>query len=147
MEATSDQSITMSRIAGKFGKTLDGCRDEAKLTSDIMKGWEQVWDQDFDVDRREIGCAILCMFGKFSLLKDDNNVQQDSLADYLKSFDNDDALAAKSIDIYKVCEKENEHVDDDCSRAVKMFACFRTEAKKAGIAAYVDLIKDVMNES
>ncbi|XP_063626343.1 general odorant-binding protein 2-like [Cydia splendana] len=147
MEATSDKSITMSRVAGKFGKTLDGCRDEAKLTSDIMEGWEQAWDQDFDVDRREIGCAIICMSNKFSLLQDDNTVQHDSLADYLKSFDNGDALAATAADLYTDCEKENGHIDDDCSRTAKMFACFRIGAKKAGITPYVDLIKDVIEES
>ncbi|XP_063386150.1 general odorant-binding protein 2-like [Cydia fagiglandana] len=140
MEATSDKSITMSRVAGKFGKTLEGGRDEVRTVF-------QAWNQDFDVDRREIGCAIICMSNKFSLLQDDNHVQHDSLADYLKSFDNGDALAATAADLYKNCEEENGHIDDDCSRIAKLFACFKTEAKRAGIAPYVDLIKDVLNES
>ncbi|XP_063626336.1 general odorant-binding protein 2-like [Cydia splendana] len=147
MEATSEKSIAMSRVAGKFIKAMEGCRDEAKLTTDIMKRMEQTWDFDFDVDRREIGCAIICASNQFSILEDDNHVKYDSLTDYLKSIENGDVLAATATDLYTDCEKQNEHVDDDCSRAAKMFACFRTEAKKAGFVPYVDLIKDLLEES
>ncbi|XP_063366999.1 general odorant-binding protein 2-like [Cydia amplana] len=147
MDASSEKSIVMSRVAGKFGKTLEECRDEAKLTSDIIKGWEEVWNNDIDVDRREIGCAIICMSNKFSLLQDDNHVQHDTLSDYLKTLDNGDAVAATVADLYIDCQKKNGHIDDDCSRTAKMFACFRDEAKTVGITPYVDLIKDLIQES
>ncbi|XP_063386277.1 general odorant-binding protein 2-like [Cydia fagiglandana] len=146
MEAASDQSIAMSRIAGKFIKAMEGCRDEAKLTTDIIQGMEQTWDFDFDVDRREIGCAIICASNQFSILEDNNHVKYDSLTDYLKSIENGDVLAATATELYTECEKIND-VDDDCSRAAKMFACFRIEAKKAGFVPYVDLIKDLLEES
>ncbi|XP_063367000.1 general odorant-binding protein 2-like [Cydia amplana] len=147
MDASSDESIVMSRVTGKFGKTLEGCRDEAKLTSDTIKGWEEVWDYDIDVDRREIGWAIICMSHKFSLLQDDNHVQHDNLLDYLKTFDNGDAVAATVTNLFLDCQKKHGHINDDCSRTAKLLVCFREEAKTVGIAPYVDLVKDVIQES
>ncbi|XP_063373994.1 general odorant-binding protein 2-like [Cydia amplana] len=117
LKATSEKSIALSYVAARYGMTLESCRDEAHVTTDILPEWAQVWDHDFDANRREIGCAIVC-----------------------------DAIATTVTDLLGNCEKQNLQVTDDCSRTINTFVCFKAEAMKAGIAPYVALIKDVMNE-
>ncbi|XP_063625245.1 general odorant-binding protein 2-like, partial [Cydia splendana] len=90
MEATSEESIIMSRIAATIGKTFESCREETQLTPEIMKEWHQMWDYDFDVGaHREIGCTVIFMGHKNSLLDDDNTVHGDRMLDYIRTYEND----------------------------------------------------------
>ncbi|XP_061728674.1 general odorant-binding protein 2-like [Cydia pomonella] len=146
MEAASDHSITMSNVNAHYGKTLEMCREEAQISPEIMQEWHHIWDDDFEVVQREIGCAIICMSHKFSLLQDDNRMHHESMFDYIRSFDNGDVLSATVVELFHNCEKQYEDIEDDCSRVTKVMACFKVEAKKAGIAPEVAMIEAVLEK-
>nr|URZ86311.1 general odorant binding protein 3 [Grapholita funebrana] len=146
MEAASEQSITMSHVNAHYGKTLEMCREEANISREIMEEWHHIWDDNFEIIHREIGCVIICMSKKFTLLQDDNRMHHDSMHDYIKSFQNGDSLSATVVELIHNCEKQYEDIADDCSRITKVMACFKVEAKKAGIAPEVAQIEAVLEK-
>ena len=44
------------------------------------------------------------------------------------------------------CEKQYDTLTDDCDRVVKVAACFKVDAKAAGIAPEVAMIEAVMEK-
>nr|AHZ63796.1 odorant-binding protein 3 [Grapholita molesta] len=146
MEAASEQSITMSHVNAHFGKTLEMCREEANISREIMEEWHHVWDDNFEIVHREIGCVLICMSHKFSLLQDDHRMHHNSMHDYIRSFENGDNLSAMVVELFHGCEKQFEDIADDCSRVTKVMACFKVAAKEADIAPEVTLIEAVLEK-
>ncbi|XP_063365095.1 general odorant-binding protein 2-like [Cydia amplana] len=147
MEATSEESIIMSRITADIGKGFESCREETQLSPEIMKEWYQLWDYDFEVAvHREIGCTIICMGSKNLLLDNDNRVDGKIMLNYLRTFDNGGHLASKVAELYQNCDKQHKDIEDVCSRVIKSFACFKIDVKKAGIAPYAAMIEDMLEE-
>nr|AOG12862.1 general odorant binding protein [Eogystia hippophaecolus] len=136
----------MSHVTAHFGKSLDECREESGLSSEIMEEFKHFWSEDFEVVHRELGCAIICMSNKFSLLKDDTRMHHMNMDDYIKSFPKGDILSAKMVELIHNCEKQYDDIKDDCSRVVKVAACFKVDAKKEGIAPEVTMIEAVMEQ-
>ncbi|KAJ2948744.1 hypothetical protein O0L34_g8005 [Tuta absoluta] len=139
----SDAEV-MSHVTAHFGKALEECREESGLTTDVMDEFKHFWREDFEVVHRELGCAIICMSNKFSLLKEDTRIHHMNMGDYIKNFPNGEILAQKMVDLIHNCEKFYEDITDDCSRVVKVSACFKKDAKKEGIAPEVAMIEAVM---
>ncbi|XP_059047176.1 general odorant-binding protein 2-like [Achroia grisella] len=134
----------MSHVTAHYGKTLEECRQESGLTTEIMEEFKHFWSDNFEIVHRELGCAMICMSNKFSLLKEDTRIHHDNMNDYVKSFPNGDVLAAKMVELIHNCEKKYDDVEDDCTRVMKTAACFRNDARKEGIAPEVAMIEAVM---
>nr|QEI46781.1 general odorant-binding protein 2 [Galleria mellonella]QID58964.1 odorant-binding protein [Galleria mellonella] len=136
----------MSHVSAHFGKTLEECREESGLTAEIMEEFKHFWSDDFDIVHRELGCAIICMSNKFSLMKDDSRIHHVNMHDYVKSFPNGEVLAAKMVELIHNCEKKYDDIEDDCTRVMKSAACFKQDAKKEGIAPEVAMIEAVVEK-
>lgn len=115
---TRGDAEVMSHVTAHFGKSLEECREEVSLEStlcqqvflnylsqihkllqlyrcfqsgltvDIMEEFKHFWHEDFEVVHRELGCAIICMSNKYTLLDDDARLHHDNMEDYVKSFPN-----------------------------------------------------------
>lgn len=59
---------------------------QSGLSADVMEGFQHFWSEDFEVVHRELGCAIICMSNKFSLMQDDARMHHVNMHDYVKSF-------------------------------------------------------------
>nr|AII15785.1 general odorant-binding protein 2 [Sitotroga cerealella] len=136
----------MSHVTAHFGKALDECREESGLTPEIMEEFRHFWREDFEVVHRELGCAIICMSNKFSLLQEDTRIHHMNMHDYVKSFPNGEILSGKMVELLHNCEKMYDDLTDDCDRVVKVSACFKAGAQKAGIAPEVAMIEAVMEK-
>nr|AZB49389.1 general odorant-binding protein 2 [Heortia vitessoides] len=136
----------MSHVTAHFGKALEECRDESGLSPEVLEEFKHFWSEDFDVVHRELGCALICMSNKFSLLQDDTRIHHVNMHDYVKSFPNGEVLSARMVELLHNCEKKFDDVTDDCSRTVKVAACFKVDAKKEGIAPEVAMIEAVMEK-
>ncbi|XP_041984554.1 general odorant-binding protein 2-like [Aricia agestis] len=136
----------MSHVTAHFGKSLEECREESGLTKDVMEEFQHFWSENFEVVHRELGCAIICMSNKFSLMHDDARVHHVNMADYIKGFPNGEVLSDRMVQMIHNCEKQFEDIDDECSRVVKTAACFKEDCKKAGIAPEVAMIEAVLEQ-
>ncbi|XP_053614546.1 general odorant-binding protein 2-like isoform X1 [Plodia interpunctella] len=136
----------MSHVAAHFGKALEECREESGLTTEVMEEFKHFWSKDFEVVHRELGCAIICMSNKFSLLKDDSRIHHVNMNEYVKSFPNGEILSEKMVSLIHNCEKQYDDITDDCSRVVKVAACFKADATKEGIAPEVAMIEAVIEK-
>nr|AEZ52491.1 general odorant binding protein [Orthaga achatina] len=136
----------MSHVTAHFGKALEECRQESGLSTEIMEEFKHFWSEDFEVVHRELGCAIICMSNKFSLLQDDTRIHHVNMNDYVKNFPNGEILAQKMVDLIHNCEKQYDDITDECSRVVKVAACFKVDAKRDGIAPEVTMIEAVMEK-
>ncbi|XP_026739044.1 general odorant-binding protein 2 [Trichoplusia ni] len=136
----------MSHVTAHFGKALEECRDESGLSPEILEEFQHFWREDFEVVHRELGCAIICMSNKFSLLQDDSRMHHVNMHDYVKSFPNGHMLSETLVTLIHNCEKQYDSLTDDCDRVVKVAACFKVDAKKEGIAPEVAMIEAVMEK-
>ncbi|CAF4876364.1 general odorant-binding protein 2-like [Pieris napi] len=136
----------MSHVTAHFGKALDECREESGLTVDILEGFQNFWREDFDVVHRELGCALICMSNKFTLMQEDARMHHINMHDYIKSFPQGELLSTKMVDLMHNCEKQFDDIEDDCTRVVKVAACFKMDAKKEGIAPEVTMIEAVLEK-
>ncbi|CAK1584138.1 unnamed protein product [Parnassius mnemosyne] len=136
----------MSHAAAHFGRALEECRGESGLTKETMEEFKIFWSEDFEVVHRELGCALICMSNKFSLLQEDARMHHANMNDYILSFPEGDILNAKMVQMIHNCEKQYDDMEDDCARVVKIAACFKIAAKKAGIAAEVTMIEAVLEK-
>nr|AVJ51939.1 odorant binding protein 2 [Depressaria falkovitshi] len=136
----------MSHVTAHFGRTLEECREESGLTTDLMEEFKHFWREDFDVVHRELGCAIICMSGKFELMHDDAKMHHQNMHDYIKSFPKGEILSAKMVEMIHNCEKKFEDITDECDRVVKTAACFKVDAKAAGIAPEMTMIEAVLEK-
>nr|WQS23341.1 odorant-binding protein 27 [Diaphania glauculalis] len=136
----------MSHVTAHFGKALEECREESGLSTEILEEFKHFWNEDFEVVHRELGCAIICMSNKFSLLQDDTRIDHVNMNDYVKSFPNGEVLSAKMVELLHNCEKQYDSMTDDCDRTVKVAACFKIDAKKEGIAPELTMIEAVMEK-
>ncbi|CAB3259468.1 unnamed protein product [Arctia plantaginis] len=136
----------MSHVTAHFGKALEECREESGLSPEIMEEFKHFWSENFEIVHRELGCAIICMSNKFSLMQDDARMHHVNMDDYIKTFPNGEVLSAKMVDLIHNCEKQYDDMTDDCERVVKVAACFKTDAKKEGIAPEVTMIEAVMEK-
>ncbi|CAH0764663.1 unnamed protein product [Diatraea saccharalis] len=134
----------MSHVTAHFGKALDECREEAGLSTDVLDEFKNFWSEDFEVVHRELGCALICMSNKLSLLHDDTRVHRVNMLDYIKNFPNGEVLSEKMVTLIKNCEKQFDNIKDDCDRTVKVAACFKADAKKEGIAPEVAMVETVI---
>ncbi|XP_053614547.1 general odorant-binding protein 2-like isoform X2 [Plodia interpunctella] len=116
------------------------------LTTEVMEEFKHFWSKDFEVVHRELGCAIICMSNKFSLLKDDSRIHHVNMNEYVKSFPNGEILSEKMVSLIHNCEKQYDDITDDCSRVVKVAACFKADATKEGIAPEVAMIEAVIEK-
>ena len=131
----------MSHVTAHFGKTLEECREESGLSVDILDEFKHFWSDDFDVVHRELGCAIICMSNKFSLMDDDVRMHHVNMDEYIKGFPNGQVLAEKMVKLIHNCEKQFDTETDDCTRVVKVAACFKKDSRKEGIAPEVAMIE------
>nr|QRF70946.1 general odorant-binding protein [Semiothisa cinerearia] len=136
----------MSHVAAHFGKALNECREESGLSPNILEEFHHFWSEDFEVVHRELGCALICMSNKLTLLQDDVRMHHLNMHDYVKSFPKGDVLSAKLVELIHNCEKQYNEIPDDCDRVVKVAACFKDDAKKAGIAPEVAMIEAVLEQ-
>nr|ALJ93807.1 general odorant-binding protein 2 [Athetis dissimilis] len=136
----------MSHVTAHFGKALEECREESGLSAEILEEFQHFWREDFEVVHRELGCAIICMSNKFSLLKDDSRMHHVNMHDYVKGFPNGEVLSARLVELIHNCEKQYDSLPDDCDRVVKVAACFKVDSKAAGIAPEVAMIEAVMEQ-
>nr|QNS26338.1 general odorant binding protein 2 [Pieris rapae] len=136
----------MSHVTAHFGKALDECREESGLTADILEGFQNFWSEDFDVVHRELGCALICMSNKFTLMQEDARMHHVNMHDYINSFPQGELLSTKMVDLMHNCEKQFDDIEDDCTRVVKVAACFKVDAKKEGIAPEVTMIEAVLEK-
>ncbi|CAH2089072.1 unnamed protein product [Euphydryas editha] len=136
----------MSHVTAHFGKSLEECREESGLSPEVLEEFKNFWSEDFEVVHRELGCAIICMSNKFSLMQDDARMHHDNMHDYVKSFPQGDVLSEKMVQLIHSCEKVHDDIEDDCSRVVKVAACFKESCKKEGIAPEVAMIEAVMEK-
>nr|AFH02842.1 general odorant binding protein 2 [Grapholita molesta] len=136
----------MSLVTAHFGKALEQCREESQLSPEVLDEFHNFWREDFEVVHRELGCAIICMSNKFSLLQDDARMHHDNMHDYILSFPKGDVLSAKMVELIHNCEKQYDDISDDCSRVVKVAACFKVGATQAGIAPEVAMIEAVLEK-
>ncbi|XP_026490959.1 general odorant-binding protein 2-like [Vanessa tameamea] len=136
----------MSHVTAHFGKSLEECREESGLTAEVLEEFQHFWSEDFEVVHRELGCALICMSNKFSLMQDDARMHHVNMHDYVKSFPQGDLLSAKMVEMIHNCEKQYDDITDDCNRVVKVAACFKESCKKAGIAPEVAMIEAVMEQ-
>nr|ACJ07120.1 general odorant binding protein 2 [Chilo suppressalis] len=136
----------MSHVTAHFGKALDECREESGLSTEVLEEFKHFWSEDFEVVHRELGCALICMSNKLSLLHDDTRVHQVNMHDYVKSFPNGEALSEMMVKLIKNCERQYDNIKDDCDRTVKVAACFKADAKKEGVAPEITMIEAVMEK-
>nr|ACN29681.1 general odorant-binding protein 2 [Ectropis obliqua] len=136
----------MSHVTAHFGKALSECREESGLTPEVLEEFQHFWREDFEVVHRELGCAIICMSNKFSLLQEDSRIHHVNMHDYVKGFPNGQVLSAKMVELIHNCEQQYDDITDDCARVVKVAACFKRDAKKEGIAPEVTMIEAVMEK-
>ncbi|VVC97941.1 unnamed protein product [Leptidea sinapis] len=136
----------MSHVTAHFGKSLEECREESGLSPEVLEAFQHFWSEDFEVVHRELGCALICMSNKFSLMNDDATMHHVNMHDYIKGFPQGELLSEKMVGLIHNCEKQFDDVKDDCSRVVKVAACFKVDAKKAGIAPEVAMIEAVMEK-
>ncbi|XP_050352728.1 general odorant-binding protein 2-like [Nymphalis io] len=134
----------MSHVTAHFGKSLEECREESGLTAEVLEEFKHFWSEDFEVVHRELGCALICMSNKFSLMEDDARMHHVNMHDYVKSFPQGDLLSEKMVQLIHNCEKQYDDIKDDCDRVVKVAACFKKSCKKEGIAPEVAMIEAVM---
>ncbi|XP_072942964.1 uncharacterized protein [Epargyreus clarus] len=146
LEPALGDAEVMSHVTAHFGKALEECREESGLSADVMEGFQHFWSEDFEVVHRELGCAIICMSNKFSLMQDDARMHHVNMHDYVKSFPKGEILSAKMVELIHNCEKQFDDIEEDCSRVVKVAACFKRDAKKEGIAPEVTMIEAVMEK-
>nr|AGJ71277.1 general odorant-binding protein 2 [Dendrolimus tabulaeformis]AGJ83352.1 general odorant-binding protein 2 [Dendrolimus punctatus]ARO70497.1 General Odorant Binding Protein 2-2 [Dendrolimus punctatus] len=146
MEPVVGTAEVMSHVTAHFGKALQECRDESGLSPEILEEFQHFWSEDFEVVHRELGCAIICMSNKFSLLQEDTRMHHVNMHDYVKSFPNGQVLSEKLVQLIHNCEKQYDSITDDCERVVKVAACFKVDAKKEGIAPEVAMIEAVMEK-
>nr|AWT50455.1 odorant-binding protein 2 [Carposina sasakii] len=140
------QSESMGHVTAHFGKALAKCREELGLTPEILDEFQNFWREDFEVVHRELGCALICMSNNFELYNDDVRIHHDNMHDYIKSFPKGEELSPKMVELLHNCEKQFDDIVDDCDRVVKMAACFKRDAKAAGIAPEVAMIEAVMEK-
>ncbi|CAH0724111.1 unnamed protein product, partial [Brenthis ino] len=136
----------MSHVTAHFGKALEECREESGLSPEVLEQFQHFWSEDFEVVHRELGCALICMSNKFALMHDDARMHHVNMHDYVKSFPNGELLSEKMVNLIHNCEKVHDDVEDECSRVVKVAACFKESAKKEGIAPEVTMIEAVLEK-
>nr|AFD34181.1 general odorant binding protein 2 [Argyresthia conjugella] len=134
----------MSHVTAHFGKSLEECREESGLSEEVMEEFHHFWREDFEVVHRELGCAIICMSNKFQLMEEDARMHHENMHDYIKSFPEGEVLSSKMVALIHNCEKQFNDIEEDCSRVVKVAACFKRDAKRDGIAPEVTMIEAVM---
>ncbi|CAG4989288.1 unnamed protein product [Colias eurytheme] len=136
----------MSHVTAHFGKSLEECREESGLTPEILEAFQHFWSEDFEVVHRELGCALICMSNKFALMQEDARMHHMNMHDYVKGFPQGELLSTKMVELIHNCEKQYDQMEDDCSRVVKVAACFKVDAKKEGIAPEVTMIEAVLEK-
>ncbi|CAH2041928.1 unnamed protein product, partial [Iphiclides podalirius] len=146
IEPVRGTAEVLSHVTAHFGRSLEECREESGLTKEVMEEFKHFWSEDFEVVHRELGCALICMSNKFSLLQDDARMHHMNMHDYILSFPSGDVLSTKMVNMIHKCEQQYDGVVDDCSRVVKVAACFKKDAKKEGIAPEVTMIEAVLEK-
>nr|AXF48747.1 odorant-binding protein GOBP2 [Lobesia botrana] len=127
VERVAGTAEVMSHVTAHFGKALEQCREESQLSPEILEEFQHFWREDFEVVHRELGCAIICMSNKFSLLQDDARMHHENMHDYVKGFPQGDVLSAKMVELIHNCEKQFDDMTDECERVVKVAACFKVD--------------------
>lgn len=61
---------------------------QSGLSAEVLEEFKHFWNEDFEVVHRELGCAIICMSNKFSLMEEDSRMHHVNMHDYVKSFPN-----------------------------------------------------------
>ncbi|GBP25920.1 General odorant-binding protein 2 [Eumeta japonica] len=136
----------MSHVSVHFGKALQECREESGLTEEMMEEFHHFWREDFEVVHRELGCAIICMSTKLSLLDDNTRMHHDNMDEYVKSFPAGEVLSKRMVEMIHTCEKKYDDIADDCERVVKIAACFKADCQAAGIAPEMAMLEVVMEK-
>ncbi|XP_014368562.2 general odorant-binding protein 2 [Papilio machaon] len=138
----------MSHVTAHFGQTLEECREESGLTTDMMAAFAHYWSEDFGKATvpREFGCALICMSHKLSLLQHDVRLHRLNMDDYIRSFPNGDLLSKKMVDMIHECEQQHDTVDDDCERIVNVSLCFRSTAQREGIAPNLAMVEAALEQ-
>ncbi|KOB67260.1 General odorant binding protein 2, partial [Operophtera brumata] len=119
---------------------------QSGLSAEVLEEFQHFWREDFEVVHRELGCAIICMSNKFSLMQEDSRMHHVNMHDYVKSFPDGQVLSEKMVGLIHNCEKKYDDLEDDCDRVVKVAACFKRDAKRDGIAPEVTMIEAVMEK-
>lgn len=61
-----------------------------------MEEFKHFWHEDFEVVHRELGCAIICMSNKYTLMNDDARIHHENMDKYVKGFPNGKDLRVTS---------------------------------------------------
>ncbi|XP_026321046.1 general odorant-binding protein 2-like isoform X2 [Hyposmocoma kahamanoa] len=116
------------------------------LPMEVMEEFKQFWHEDFEVVHRELGCAIICMSNKYTLMKEDSRLHHDNMDAYVKSFPNGEILSKKMVELLHNCEKQYDDITDDCTRVVKSAACFKRACQDLNLAPEVAMVEAVMEQ-
>ncbi|CAG5020062.1 unnamed protein product [Parnassius apollo] len=146
LDPVTGTAEALSHATADFGMALEECRGESGLTKETMDEFKIFWSEDFEVVHRELGCALICMSNKLALMHDDARMHHTNMHDYILSFPEGELLSKKMVQMIHTCEKQYDDIEDDCSRVVKVAACFKVMAKEDGIAPEVTMIEAVLEK-
>lgn len=55
------------------------------LSEHVMQDFYNFWREEYDLVNTELGCAIMCMAGKFDLITEDSKLHHGNAHEFAKS--------------------------------------------------------------
>ncbi|XP_014368563.2 pheromone-binding protein [Papilio machaon] len=135
----SSQEIIQT-MSINYMKGLDTCKSELNLPDVVDIEFAQFWREDYIINNRLTGCAIVCLSSKLDLLEPDGSLHHGNAANFAKKHGADEAMAQQLIDILHQCEQQYPDKMDACLHALKVCNCFKTQIHKLNWAPDVELI-------
>ncbi|XP_048001779.1 general odorant-binding protein 2-like [Leguminivora glycinivorella] len=145
LEAASHHGVSQSRLLAAIGKSMDMCREESKLTTDMLQDWSKIWEKDFEVKHREFGCTLKCMAKNLAVLED-GAMHDGKLSGFMSNIHDDEDMTSKSTNLILNCHNQAADIDDECDRFAQTFRCYKAGLDTAGHTPYAELIRDLLNE-
>nr|AFG72999.1 pheromone-binding protein 1 [Cnaphalocrocis medinalis] len=135
----SSQDV-MKKVTVHFSKALETCKKELDLPDAINTDFFNFWKEDYELQNRLTGCALMCMSSKLDLVDPEGKLHHGNAHEYAKSHGADDSVAKQLVDLLHGCESSTAQSDDDCSRVLGIAKCFKAEIHKLKWAPDMEVV-------
>ncbi|KAL4704860.1 hypothetical protein ACJJTC_019438 [Scirpophaga incertulas] len=137
----SSQDV-MKSMTKNFLKAYEACAKEYTLPESTANELINFWKEDFSTTNRNVGCAILCLTSKLSLLDPEGKLHHGKAEDFAKQHGADGDTAKKLVEILHTCEKNEPVIEDHCTMALGIAMCFKKEMHNLKWAPDSELLFD-----
>ncbi|RVE52919.1 hypothetical protein evm_002396 [Chilo suppressalis] len=123
-----DQSKAMRTMSYSFSRKLYDCNKQWPIREDVVNDLRHFWRLDYQLSKRAIGCAIICMATKLHFLDNRGNFIIEHAIGFTKAGGADDEMSHGILSLIAECRNSTKS-QDPCNMALNIANCFRNGAQ------------------